>query len=78
MTRRAPYRCSKCGELSLLIPQHNNIAAGVTGIVTLLGFAFGTYRGGLMVGFLVAVVAYVFIVGPVMLLFLRLGPFRRH
>lgn len=71
MTRSSPYRCPRCGESSLLQPEHNTLVAllmlaglFVSGLVIypLAGFWWGAV--GLLVTYLVIVL--------VMALFVRL------
>jgi hypothetical protein len=73
MTRRAPYRCGRCGGRSLLEPKHNTIAGLIVmGVVivsalAILGFGFVTAIGCFLG-------LYVFLVGGIMWFFMRLRP----
>src|SRR4051794_10859213 len=73
MTRRAPYRCGRCGGRSLLEPKHNTIAGLIVrGVVMVSALAI------LGLGFATAFVffwgLYLSLVGGFMCFFRRLRP----
>jgi len=73
MTRRSPYRCSRCGGRSLLLPTHNTIAALLTmAIVILCAVALPRLGIPKTIGCFLGL--YVCVVGGVMWFFMQLRP----
>jgi len=73
MTRCAPYRCTQCGGLSLLLPLHNTLAAILT-LVVVVACALIWSRFGFRAAVIGSLVLYVVGVGGCMWFFMRLGP----
>jgi DNA-directed RNA polymerase subunit RPC12/RpoP len=75
MTRRAPYRCGRCGGRSLLRPRHNTIAALIM-FAVVLAFGAVVLTFGALGAAICFLAAYVFVVGGVMWFFMQLEPVR--
>jgi DNA-directed RNA polymerase subunit RPC12/RpoP len=73
MTRRAPYRCGRCGGRSLLRPKHNTIAAFIT-LAVVIASASAVFSLGMLKGAACFVAGYVVVVGGIMWFFMRLQP----
>jgi hypothetical protein len=73
MTRRSPYRRFRCGGRSLLLPKHNTVAGFIT-LAVIIFSALVLQRFGVpkAIGWFLGL--YVFVVGGVMSLFMRLRP----
>jgi DNA-directed RNA polymerase subunit RPC12/RpoP len=71
MTRRAPYRCGRCGGRSLLQPRDNTLAALLT-LVIVIPSGVALLRFGFPTGVGCFLGLYVFLIGGVMWFFMRL------
>jgi len=70
MTRRAPYRCGRCGGRSLLQPKHNTLAALLTLVVVLCALALPSL--GIPKTLACFLGLYVFVIGGIIWLFMQL------
>jgi DNA-directed RNA polymerase subunit RPC12/RpoP len=77
MTRRAPYRCGRCGGHSLLRPKHNTIAALLTLVVVFIGAALAMSSLGVIKVIAAILGLYVFVIGGIMWTFMRLQPVQK-
>jgi len=78
ITRRAPYRCARCGGLSLLSPKHNTVAALLT-LGAVVACLIVTPPGqGIPKTIACFATLYVFVIGGTMWLFLKLERTRQR
>ena len=76
MTRRAPYGCGRCGGRSRLQPKHNTVAALITFAVG-ISCALALTSLGILKTIACFLGLYVFLVGGIMWLFMRLQPIQK-
>jgi hypothetical protein len=76
MTRRAPYRCGRCGGRSLLQPKHNTVAGLMTLVIIIL-CALTLRSLGIFKAIACFLGLYLIVVGGVMWLFMRLQPIQK-
>lgn len=77
MTRRAPYKCGRCDGKSLLRPKDNTLVAIITLIVVVF-CAVLLPTLGIAKTLALFICLYVFVVGGIMWLFMRLNPIQKE